>query len=150
MLVENSWRGFAMKQCKKHIDNFHNPSKENIEGLLKNVFGSKEIIEVWTKETKEHESLLENLNKMIEKRQAIAHRVSIIDNISSEDLVENFETLKQLILHANPAVSAIYPSKQDDSLFSFRKSPVFFQFTPKEYFKSRLDEFGLSHLSWSR
>lgn len=88
--VGDDWKIIISKSFDDEVSKLHSPKYTNLRSIFKDYLGIN-IGEIWASDTKAREKILVQLEKIIDTRNSIAHRVSDYpwNTAASKEFVEN-------------------------------------------------------------
>lgn len=90
---------------KKEIDYFHVPRPENIDEIFSKTIGIEKISKKWTWKGQTNSETIKTLNKLINLRGEIAHKIIAGSNINKTDVVYYLNFINNLTVATSNAVN---------------------------------------------
>lgn len=109
LIADRGWRKILTKYkestFKKEIDYFHVPRPTNIDGLFDKLIGFDNLSKTWTWKGQTNSDTISTLNKLIDLRGNIAHKIKVDDSIGKRDVLYYLNFINNLTVATNNAVT---------------------------------------------
>ena len=109
-LSGDGWKNELLAQAEIETSKLNTPSPQNVDKLIENILGLRNLSQNWYWKGASRDSTIRRLNKLIEVRGEIAHRMAVNGSVTKTYVEKNVELIKRLVIVSNNRVGT-YVSK---------------------------------------
>ncbi|WP_405243823.1 HEPN domain-containing protein [Lentisalinibacter salinarum] len=95
-IAGEGWRNVYLDRVKKRVDHFNAPTSDNIRDLFHTGLGMKDVTERWYWTKAPRRNVVRRLDRLIDRRQDISHRVATAGPVNKKYVEHSIELIRKL------------------------------------------------------